>query len=173
MKNFLLLFLLLPLFIATAHSQSNYVVVPDSVNVGENILKGLITKADMANNPAYGWYAESQNIYTNPSAAALAGMRLNKDNIDIVVFAGTWCEDSRFVVPKFFKLQQASGFPDSRMTIYAVDRSKKAIENVVEDYHVTLIPTIIIIKSGREVGRLEEFGKSGIWDKDFAEIFSE
>ena len=154
-------------------AQGQYEVLTDSANNNEKILKGEITKSDVANNPAYTWYAESQKIYPVPNAAAVAGMAKNKDNVNIVIFGGTWCEDTHFVLPKFFEMQEASGFPENRITLYAVDRNKKTTGTIAEDYHITNIPTIIVMKDNKEVGRVVEYGKTGKWDTEFADIFSE
>ncbi len=166
--NFLLLFLAF-----AVKAQKQYETLTDSTHNNEKILKGEITKSDLENNPEYTWYAESQKIYPVPNTAAVAGMRTNKDNVTIVIFGGTWCEDTHFVLPKFFKIQEASGFPDNRITFYAVDRNKHTTGTIAEDYHITNVPTIIVLRKGKEVGRVVEYGKTGQWDKEFAEIFSE
>ncbi len=173
MKNILLTSCLLLLLSFAGRAQAHYEILIDSTHNNEKILKGEITKSDLENNPDYPWYAESQKIYPVPNAAAVAGMRKNKDNVNIVIFGGTWCEDTHFVLPKFFKIQEASGFPNDRITIYAVDRNKKTLGTYANDYHITNVPTIIVMKNGKEVGRVVEYGKTGKWDQEFADIFSE
>lgn len=162
------------LFFSLAGEAQHVEILTDSLHPDEKILKGEISKNDMENDPAYSkWYAESQKIYPVPNEDAVKGMRLNKDNVNIVIFGGTWCEDTHFVLPKFFKMQEASGFPEDRITMYGVDRNKKTTGTLAEDYHIINVPTIIVMKDGREVGRVVEYGKTGMWDKEFAEIFSE
>ncbi len=73
----------------------------------------------------------------------------------------------------FLRSKEASGFPEDRITLYAVDRNKKTKGTIADDYHITNIPTIIVVKDGKEVGRVVEYGKTGKWDKEFADIFSE
>lgn len=75
--------------------------------------------------------------------------------------------------PKFFKLVEESGFPENRIVMYGVDRSKKTSGSLAGDYKVINVPTIIVMKDGKEIGRVVEYGKTGKWDKDFAEIFIE
>ena len=41
-----------------------------------------------------------------------------------------WCsaapgEDTQFILPKFFKIQEKSGVPDEAVTFFAVNRDKK------------------------------------------------
>ncbi len=173
MKQFLLAIFSLLVFSYAVKAQ-HYEILNDSLQPGEKILKGIITKSDLENDSAYDkWYTLSQKIYPVPNEEAVKGMKLNKDNVNIVIFGGTWCEDTHFVLPKFFKIQEASGFPEDRIILYGVDRNKKTTGTIAEDYHVTNVPTIIVMKDGREVGRVVEYGKTGKWDQEFADIFSE
>ncbi|MEP6584591.1 MAG: thioredoxin family protein [Ginsengibacter sp.] len=173
MKSFLLSTLGVLAFSLITRAQ-HYELLTDSLHPTEKILKGIISKADLKNDSSYSkWYNESQRIYPVPNKDAVAGMQKNKDNVNIVIFGGTWCEDTHFVLPKFFEIQEASGFPEDRITFYAVDRNKKTTGTIAEDYHVTNVPTIIVMKDGKEVGRVVEYGKTGKWDQEFADIFSE
>ena len=56
--------------------------------------------------------------------------RNNKDKIYFLFFGGTWCEDTHFILPKFYKVQEASGFPESRITVFAVDRKKNVLRKL-------------------------------------------
>ena len=173
MKHFLLAISSLLVF-AFASKAQHYETLIDSLHPSEKILKGIISKSDFENEPGYNkWYTESQKIYPMPNEDAVKGMRKNKDSVNIVIFGGTWCEDTHFLLPKFFKMQEASGFPEDRITLYAVDRNKKTTGTIAENYHITNIPTIIVMKDGKEVGRVVEYGKTGKWDQEFADIFSE
>ncbi|MEO8569004.1 MAG: thioredoxin family protein [Ginsengibacter sp.] len=173
MKQFFSAIFFLLVFSFAGKAQQ-YEFLTDSLHPAEKILKGIISKSDLENNPPYNkWYAESQQIYPVPNEDAVKGMRKNKDNVTIVIFGGTWCEDTHFVLPKFFEMQEASGFPENRITLYAVDRNKKTTGTIAEDYHIINVPTIIVMKDNKEVGRVVEYGKTGKWDKEFADIFSE
>ncbi len=173
MKHFLLAIFSLLVFSFAGKAQQ-YEILADSLHPNEKILKGIISKSDLENDPAFSkWYTESQKIYPVLNEDAVKGMRTNKDNVNIIIFGGTWCEDTHFVLPKFFEMQEASGFSEDRITLYAVDRNKKTIGTIAEDYHITNVPTIIVMKDGKEVGRVVEYGKTGKWDKEFGDIFSE
>jgi hypothetical protein len=37
---------------------------------------------------------------------------------------------------------------------------------------VVNVPTIIVMKEGKEVGRVVEYGKTGVWDKELGDIFA-
>ena len=159
------------LFTACASfSQKTYEILSDSADNNSKMLRGIITKEDINNDTAFKWYPESLKIYRYPDSSAVAAFRANKDKIYFIVFGGTWCEDTHFIIPKFFKIQEASGFPESRILFFAVDRHKYSIGNIAQAMNIKATPTIIVMKDGKEIGRLKEYGKTGYWDKELAKI---
>ena len=138
---------------------------------GTKIIRGFFTKKDIATDSAFAWYAVNQQGYT-PDQNALQALRANKDSINIIVFGGTWCGDTKNVLPKFFALTDAAGFSQERVTLIGVDRSKKTIQHLAEAFAITNVPTIIVMKNGKEVGRVVEYGKYGVYDKELGEILS-
>lgn len=138
---------------------------------GTKILKGFITKQDLATDPAFPWFAEGAKGYV-PEQAALAAFKSAKDSIHILVFGGTWCGDTKALFPKFFALTDAAGIPADHMTILGVDRAKKTVHHLAEAFNVTLVPTFIVLKNGKEIGRVVEYGKYGMFDKELGDIVS-
>jgi len=173
MKYFILPF---SFFIAIAfqsNAQKTYETLADSVYANTKMLKGIISKEDLSNDPVFTWYAESERIYPKPDTSAVAAFRKNKDKIYFIVFGGTWCEDTHFVLPKFFKIQEASGFPENRIVVFAIDRYYHTTGNIAQVLNITNVPTIIVMKDGKELGRVIEYGKTGKWDKELAEIINQ
>jgi thiol-disulfide isomerase/thioredoxin len=173
MKNFILTTCIF--ITGTFHSgaQSQYIVLTDSAHSNTKILKGLINKINLANDTAFSWYAESRRIYPVPDTSAVAALKKNADKIFLIIFGGTWCDDSQFILPKFFKIQEAAGFPESRITLFAVDRNKTTIGTIAQAMNILDVPTIIVMKDGKELGRLVEYGKTGKWDKELAGIINQ
>jgi thiol-disulfide isomerase/thioredoxin len=160
------------LFLAATQSlsaQSPYVSAADPQNPKQHILNGIITKYALINDSTFNWYQSSQAIY-NPSAENKVALAASAPNVKLVVFGGTWCEDSHFVLPKFFKLQEQANFPDANISFFAVDRNKKTIGGITDAFKITNVPTIIVMKDGKEVGRVVEYGKTGQWDKELIEL---
>ena len=166
----LLAFFVSFLLVFTVQAQTTYEVLADSAHNNEKMLKGMITKEELSNEPLFTWYGESQRIYSNPDPALVNALEKNKDKIYFIVFGGTWCEDTHYVLPKFFKAQEVSGFPESRITLFAVDRHKKTTGTIAQAMGVTNVTTIIVMENGKEKGRVVEYGKTGKWDKELAEI---
>ncbi len=96
-----------------------------------------------------------------------------KGKYQLVVFGGTWCEDTQFILPKFFKLQEKSGFPDEAITLFGVNREKTSLGNIAKAFNVTLVPTFIVMKDGKEIGRVVEYGKTGKWDREIAALLNQ
>ena len=77
---------------------------------------------------------------------------------------------SHFIIPRLFKLTDAAGFSDERITLIGVDRDKKTISHLCDALGVTNVPTIIVMKKGKEIGRVVEYGSSGSFDKELGEL---
>jgi len=160
---------ILSLFITQlAYTQSAEVTKDAS---GNKIIKGFMTKNDLASDTAFAWYAQNQKGYT-PENGAVQAFKSAKDSIHILAFAGTWCSDTKNLLPKFFALTDAAAFSQDHITLLGVDRNKKTIHHLAEAFDVINVPTFIILKNGQEVGRVVEYGKYGMFDKELGEIIN-
>jgi len=151
----------------TAYSQDQFQLSKD--HDGSKIFKGLISRDLIEKDTSFRWYAENKKGFT-PDKNAVAALKDNKDSIQLLVFMGTWCEDSHFVIPRFFSLLDAAGYPSGKISLIGVDRNKKTLDNLSETLQVTNVPTIIVMKKGKEIGRVVEYGKSGLFDKDLGQL---
>lgn len=138
---------------------------------GSKVLKGFMSKQDLANDTAFGWFAENQKGYI-PYPAALQTLKNSKDSVRFLVFAGTWCSDTQSILPKFYSLSEAAGVSQGHITLLGVDRAKKTIQHLSEAFHIENVPTIIVLKDGKEIGRVVEYGKTGMFDKELGEIIA-
>ena len=105
-------------------------------------------------------------------ANAIEAVKLNKDSIELLVFMGTWCEDSHFIIPRLYELSEAAGFDSKKITLIGTDRYKKTLGHLCEALNVYNVPTILVMKKGVEQGRIIEYGKYGMFEKDLIEILS-
>ena len=151
-------------------SQYQYEVLPD--RDGSNLLKGIIAREVLLRDTSYSkWYADNLKGYT-PNADAVAALKKNADSIQLLVFMGTWCEDSHFIIPKFYTLLDVSAFPLDKVTLIATDRNKKTLSHLAEALGIINVPTIMVMKNGKEMGRVVEYGKYGMFDKEMSEIIN-
>ena len=169
MKTKLLFTAILALVYAATFSQTPYEVSLDPKHPEAKILKGIISKELLKNDTAFKWYTENQKFYSNPDTAIVGTLHRN-NTVKYIVFGGTWCEDTHFILPKFFLLQEKAGIADDRITFFGVDRQKQTLGNIASAFNITNVPTIIVMKNGKEIGRVVEYGKTGKWDKELAEI---
>lgn len=136
---------------------------------GNKILKGFIQKQELVSDTAFTWFVKNQEGYV-PEQNALNALRGHKDSINMIVFGGTWCGDTKNILPKFYKLTDAAGFSNDRITLIGVDHSKKTIQHLSEAFDIINVPTIIVMKNGKEIGRVVEYGHFGMFDKELGEI---
>lgn len=162
--------ILFSFFANVLFAQAQYQIVKDEKHPEQVYTVGIINKYLVQNDTAYSkWYNSSMSYYT-PDTATLAAFAKAKMGVQFVVFGGTWCEDTQFVLPKFFKLQEMSGVPDTVITFFGVNRAKKSLAAIADAFGVVNVPTIIVMKDGKEAGRVVEYGKTGQWDKELAGI---
>jgi thiol-disulfide isomerase/thioredoxin len=138
---------------------------------GDKMYTGFISDSLLKGDTAFKWFDEAQRIY-KPKAPVVKTFTENKDSVNFVVFMGTWCEDSHFVIPRFYKILDSAGFDKKRITLIAVDRTKKDAANLATAFNITNVPTIIVFKNGKEVGRVVEYGQTGKYDEEIAALLT-
>ena len=148
-------------------AQNQYQILVERPN--EKTFKGIISREVLLSDTSFKWYAENQKGY-KPNAAALEGLQKNKDSVQLLSFMGTWCEDSQNIIPKFYSLLDMAQFPSDRVTLIGVDRKKLTLGHLSEALNITNVPTIIVLINGKEIGRVIEFGKYGLFDIELGEI---
>jgi thiol-disulfide isomerase/thioredoxin len=148
------------------YAQSTEIVRDEN---GNKILKGFITRQELVTDTSFSWFAKNQQGYV-PDQKALQALKAIRDSVNIITFGGTWCGDTKYILPKFFVLADAAGLSPERITIIGVDHNKKTIQHLSETFNITNVPTIIVMKNGKEIGRVVEYGKHGMFDQDLGEI---
>jgi len=95
----------------------------------------------------------------DPSAHEQVVDRLSalRDRMTVRIWGADWCPDCRNQLPDFAAALEAAGIPDDRIETYPVDRDKQG--DLVEEYDVELIPTIVIEVDGEAVARFVESGE--------------
>lgn len=150
----------------TSFAQAQYEVIEKS---GRKILKGIINRDLLAKDSSFKWFHQQQEGYA-PAAEIVNSIKSYTGDIQYLVFGGTWCGDTRFLLPKFYSLLDTAGITEDHVTLVGVDYSKKAIGNLSEAFNIQRVPTFIVLKDGKEVGRVVEYGTTGQWDKELGEI---
>lgn len=135
----------------------------------DKVLIGELNRPLIENDSAFIWLKENMK-WGFADAAAVKAFKEKANLFEIVVVCGTWCGDTKNLLPSFYRLIDKSGFPDQKIKLLGVDRSKTMPVDIVKKYNITEVPTFIIYSKGKEVGRVIEYGKDGILDKELGEI---
>ena len=170
MKNIRSFFLVL-MFIMSISAKAQvpvYVTYKDSVDGGV-VYDRLITFDDLNKEGSFTWLDVSKEY--KPSEDVIQFLQTYIKPYTMVVFMGTWCDDSHYLIPRLERVLQMINYPSSKLTIYGVDRAKHTRNGEDKKYGITLVPTIIIFKDGKEVGRITESVKKSI-EEDLSAIIS-
>lgn len=135
------------------------------------ILEGLVTRSDIERDTSFKWFKQNYSL-GSADVNAVNAFQQNASKFQVVIFFGTWCEDSQNLLPVFYRLADKSNYPDSSVTLIGVTRDKVAPDNLHKAFNVVNVPTFIVMHNGVEVGRVEEYGKYGQIDKELGEIVS-
>jgi Thioredoxin len=163
------LFLLFLLSVTTGvvHAQQPYETLQERPN--EKTYKGWLTRAVLEQESSFTWMQENYKAY-QPHSVGLQTLRQYKDSIRFLIFMGTWCEDSHFIVPRFFALADSTGLTADRISLVGVDRNKTTWGQLTSTLQVDLVPTIIVYRQGKEIGRVVEYGRYGQFDREIGEL---
>ncbi len=137
-----------------AMAQQSFDISKDKED-GGLIFNGPITFNDLNKEPSFNWLKSGYSEY-KPKPQVLRYLNENLKNYSMVVFLGTWCDDSHTLVPKLEKVLDLVGVTPAGLTMYGVDREKHTKGGEYKTYDITLVPTIILLRDNKEVGRITE-----------------
>jgi len=123
------------------------------------ILVGSMSRADLKAPPYSEWFEGSYTRY-QPDPAILERLRPLLGGVSVEAYFGTWCGDSRRQVPRLIRLLDLAGFDDRQLSLVGLsDRAmefKQAPGHPEAKRYVHRTPTIVVVREGREIGRIVE-----------------
>ncbi len=114
-------------------------------------------------SPGYADYVPDETIIKKLSK--------QKKGVSIAIVMGSWCNDSKEQVPRFIKILDEMKFKDSRLNIFCVDRDKQGGGVGIAAMDIQRVPTFILYKNDREIGRIVETPNSTL-EKDLLLILA-
>jgi thiol-disulfide isomerase/thioredoxin len=151
MKRFRIFFLLL---LAGCCPSAEYEIQRESETAV--IITGTFNREVLeSNDGTKNWFEHYYTDYHVGSSVA-AEIGALQQNIRYVFIAGTWCGDSKRELPRMYKIFDAAKIPDKRITLIGVDRSKSDDRGTAEKFLVERVPTFIVLRNEREIGRIVE-----------------
>ena len=154
MKKHILTILIISLFISTLslNAQKTY-----TNKKGVTHLLGTIEISDLTKEPYSDWYKEGFDNYKGElMSEAIESLK----DVKVKVFIGTWCGDTKKLLPQFTKLWVNSSLSESQLEVIALHNEdkeyKRSPSRIEADYNIHRVPTFVFEKEGKEIGRLVE-----------------
>jgi len=167
-KSAVLIALILGPVIVLSQELNKKIIDP---RLNKEILYGYCDRAGIEKGEFGKVFDEYYQIY-EPDKAVLDQLKLKQEGVEILIILGTWCSDSQEQVPRFFKVLDRIRFDKKSVQLICVNSSKVAGSVDLVNYDIQKVPTFIIYKKGREVGRIIESPYMTI-EKDLLMFFSE
>lgn len=131
---------------------------------GQEAKLGVVERNDLKST----WFSDGYEQY-EPQKKLLRKFKRASKKYKVKVVMGTWCPDSRFEVPRFYKILDALKYPDQKTELIFLNRRKKDPSGLSEELNIRRVPTFIFYKNDKEVGRIVEHPKGSL-EEDIAEI---
>jgi len=119
-------------------------------------LIGIKKRKDLQSNPFEEWFFASYQAHFLDEEKIKKLRPLMKD-IQLKLFMGTWCSDSRIQVPAIYKILDSLGFDEKNLTLIAMTEYKETPQNYEKGLDITNVPTLIFYRNGKEINRIVEF----------------
>jgi hypothetical protein len=134
---------------------------------GQTVFQGRCSFDDLNDEASFDWMTMNANQY-NPDPATVEALKKALPSCELIIFMGTWCDDTHNLLPKLYKTMLLSRcFTNYKM--YGVNRDKKSNKGEEAPYHIVNVPAIIVLKDGKELGRVVESPRETI-EKDLLKI---
>ena len=153
MKNIILILCVLLLSIECKETDNKLII---DEKTGKSMLVGQTDRSAFELPDFNEWYS-TQYIGYEPDEFIVGQIKELSDSIEIQIFMGTWCIDSRREVPRFLKIMDQSEFEQDKLQIINVNRKKVSPAHEEKNKNIDFVPTFIIIKNGNEIGRIVEY----------------
>jgi len=120
---------------------------------------GVINKSLLMSHDGYSWFSKQYDQY-QPIEGKLR--KLNFSDINIRIFMGTWCHDSKREVPRLIKILDNLKFDHSKLVIVGLNKDKKGYFKDYTKFNILNTPTIIFYRNDQEIGRIIERPKDSL-----------
>jgi hypothetical protein len=129
---------------------------------GEKHLIGPFNLNDLEDNKAYqSWFKEGYDNFT--STVSKPKWTRHLKSVEVEIYLGTWCGDSKYWVPKFVRLWDHLGLNRNQLKFTALydriegeHKYKQGPNGEEKGKHIHRVPTFIFNRNGEEVARIVE-----------------
>jgi thiol-disulfide isomerase/thioredoxin len=133
---------------------------PAVASPDDSVLVGTVTREQVEAAVPDWVQAETASQPDREAAGALAAV---EPGADVTIFLGTWCGDSRRELSRLWRaLDEAGGSVPFDIHYIAVDHLKEQPADRIAASGIRFVPTLIVSRGGREVGRIVEESPNGV-----------
>ena len=129
-------------------------------------LVGPVTKEQILDSERI--YEIYMKRYT-PDSAAVEYMATLDESLEVIVFLGSWCPESKKYIPRLMKALEVSSSEHINVKYVGVDAQKKSPKEFLKKHQIKYIPSVVVLKGDIEVGRLAKKPQEPI-ELEFVEI---
>lgn len=148
--------------------KSNYQITPDTKSASP-IISGAIEWREWQEKSMWNLNAIESKTVDILLARSISNI-INNGNYFLIIYAGSWCDDSESQLPIIFKMFDKGEMNSSKYQLIGVDRNKNSY-NILSEYQFrpTKVPCLIILHNNKEIGRVEELPEKS-WEQDILSI---
>lgn len=133
-------------------------------------LIGIANKESFLAEPFNAWFTPNYTTYETDKEIIEKLKPLLKE-VTIKGFMGTWCGDSKEQTPILYKILDEADFNYDYLELITVNRSKSTPDNLQEGFNIERVPTFIMYKNDKEIGRFVEYPRESV-EADLLKIVS-
>ncbi|WP_114792423.1 hypothetical protein U0035_17150 [Niabella yanshanensis] len=127
----------------------------------DKIIYGQCVINDLKQTPYTSWFNTGFDSYIPDQTAIDQLKKVGYKDLIVEIFFGSWCGDSKREVPRALKVLSATAFPEKQIKLIGLGGTdslyKRSPEEEEKTKGIYRVPTFIIYKNGKELGRINEF----------------
>jgi len=127
----------------------------------DKIIYGQCSINELGQAPYASWFNTGFDSYIPDPSVIDALKKISYKELTIEIFFGSWCGDSKREVPRLVKVLSSVSVPEKQIKLIGVGGTdsiyKRSPNGEDKGKGVYRVPTFIIYKAGKELGRINEF----------------
>jgi thiol-disulfide isomerase/thioredoxin len=158
MKKLLIVFFAVLVALAACKHEKVYNKIVKDPKTGQDIFIGYVNVEGLKGDLFKDAYIRGLSEYS-PNDSTVQECKKLMNGVSYRIIMGTWCSDSQEEVPRFFQVlytAEADILNPEIMEIICVDSNKEAGDVNIKKYNIEKVPTFIIYRNGKEIGRIVE-----------------
>jgi tetratricopeptide (TPR) repeat protein len=145
-----------------------------AISSQDRVLLGACSRDSLLQDPFAEWFTDRYEDY-QPNPEIMGRLKQLDDDVEVTIFFGSWCGDSKREVPRFLKVLDMMSFPMQRVELIAVSGAdsvkKQSPQGQEKGKEIYRVPTIVIERGEREINRIVEYPVQSL-ERDLLKILA-